>query len=227
MSRDLYSALSGAFGAWRQLEVVANNIANADTTGFKGERVTFEGRGPDGAYARIADGVMDPRDGAPEATGLPTDIALQGEGWLLVQAPGGAPMLTRDGHLHVDAFDGTLQTADGLPVLAEDGPVIVPPDRSVRISDDGTVLLDDGTELTTLRMVTAPAEPAGGNLWRASGPIQDIAPRFVAGALESSNVDAVRAMVELVEAGRSFEQFQKVLQTSDELDARLNEYGRG
>jgi flagellar basal-body rod protein FlgF len=226
MSRDLYSALSGAFGAWRQLEVVANNIANADTTGFKGARVTFEAQGPDGAYARVAGTLVDARSGAARATNTPTDVALQGTGWLVVDG-GGSPLLTRDGHLHVDPMDGTLRTVDGFAVMGDSGPIVAPPGQSVRIDADGLVTADDGTELDRLRVVEAATEPAGGNLFRPLGPLVDAPVTLIPGALESSNVDPVRAMVELVEAGRSFETFQKVLQTSDDLDSRLNEFGRG
>jgi flagellar basal-body rod protein FlgF len=226
VSRDIYAALSGAFGAWRQMETIANNLANANTAGFKAERIAYEATGPEGAYARIAEGWLDPADGAPRPTGEATHVALQGPGWLVVEADG-ASLLTRDGQLHVDPDDGLLRTMSGHAVLGDGGPIVVPPGATVRIAEDGEVATTEGEILGRLTVVEAEAEPLGGNLWRPlSVPVARTA-RLVPGAVEQSNVDPVHAMIQLVEASRAFEQFQKVLQASDELDARLNEITRG
>lgn len=227
MSRDLYSAVSGAFGAMRQLEIVANNIANAQTTGFKRERIAHEATGRDSAYTRIADGLIDQRDGVPTASGNPLDVALKGPGWLLVQDGARGPLLTRDGHLHADPLDGVLRTRSGHPVQGQAGLIVVPPGQTAHVTDDGTVVASEDGAIGRLRVVTAAAEPVGGNLWRPLGALSEREPTVVPGALEASNVDPVISMVELVEAGRAFEMFHKIIQTSDELDARLNDYGRG
>ncbi|HHO51822.1 MAG TPA: flagellar hook-basal body complex protein [Deltaproteobacteria bacterium] len=227
MSRDLYSAVSGAFGAMRQLEVVANNIANAQTTGFKRERVAYEAHGLGSAYTRIADGLIDPRDGVASASGSPLDIALRGPGWLLMQDGARGPVLTRDGHLGVDPVDGVLRARSGHPVQGIAGVIVVPPGQTARITDDGAVIASEDGEIGRLRVVIATAEPLGQNLWRPTSALVDREPTLVAGALEASNVDPVVSMVELVAAGRAFETLHKIIQTSDELDARLNDYGRG
>lgn len=226
MSRELYPALSGGFGAWRQLEIIANNIANAETTGFKAERLVYEATGPGGDYVRIADGMVDQSTGAPMNTHDPLHVALQGPGFLVVEATGELPWLTRDGQLHVDPSDGVLRSLSGHAVQGRNGAIEVPPGETARIDSDGWVLASESGPVGQLRVVTAPVEPVGGNLWRASGPMEDVEPDLVLGALEQSNVDPMRAMVDLIAASRTFEMVQKVLETSDELDARLNEFGR-
>ena len=101
MSRDLYASQSGALGAWRSLEQVANNLANADTTAFKAERVAFRVTGPDGhplgqAYAEATGSTRDERDGAVITDGVATHFALQGKGYFVV-GTGEDQVLTRDG----------------------------------------------------------------------------------------------------------------------------------
>ena len=229
MSRDLYSALSGAFGALRRLDVVANNLANVNTTGFKRERVAFETQGPGQAYARVADGLYDSSDGNLKSTGSPTDVALRGPGWLVIDgAPTvGGPALTRDGNLHVDPVSGLLRGGSGGAVLGQSGPITVPAGETVRIDDDGVVWGSESGPLDTLRVVDAAVEPLGGNLWRPTTALTDRTPNLVPGSLEMSNVQPTVAMVELIEASRTFEMLQNVMRTSDQLDDRLNKFGRG
>lgn len=227
MSQDLYTALSGAYTSMRRLDTVAANLANVSTTGYKAQRLTIETTGGDGAYARIAEGLHDRSDGAVDRTGHPTDVALQGDGWLAVDG-GDRVLLTRDGRIR-PAPDGTLLAPGGQPVLGEAGPIVVPPGETVRIEADGTVQASLSGRLDTLRIVQGPAEPLGGNLWAPTGDLDEADPstyELVPGALEGSNVDPMAAMVELVEASRTFEVFQKAMQASDESDARLNEMGR-
>lgn len=228
MGRDLYSALSGAFGALRRLDVVANNLANVNSTGFKRERMAFEATGPGQAYARVADGMYDQRDGGLTPTGSPLDVALRGTGWFLVDGvPGvGGPVLTRDGHFHVDPSTGVLRNDTGGAVLGTEGPIVVPPGQTVQIDEDGAVRGEDGV-IDTLRVVEAAAEPLGNNLWTSTGTLVDKTGTFVPGALEKSNVEPTVAMVELIQASRTFEMLQNVMRTSDELDSRLNSFGRG
>jgi len=227
MGQELYAALSGAYTSLRRLDTVATNLANANTTAYKGQRLTLEATGADGAYARIAEGLYDHSDGALQSTDHPTDVALQGPGWLAVD-DGDGMLLTRDGRLR-PAPDGTLTAPGGRPVLGQNGTIVVPPGETVRIESDGTVVASESGVLDRLRLVQADASPLGGNLWTPDGPVLD-APEgelaLVPGALEGSNVDPMRAMVELVEASRTFEAFQKAMQASDESDQRLNELGR-
>ncbi len=223
MSRELYPALSGAFGAWRQLEIIANNLANAETTGFKAELLVYESIGEGDAYARISDGMVDQSTGAPMSTDDPLHVALQGPGFLVVGSSTDVPWLTRDGQLHVDPADGTLRTAGNHVVQGEQGAIRVPPGETARIEPDGTVVAGDNV-VGRLRVVTADVEPLGNNLWRPRSPLADQEPSVLPGALEQSNVDPMRSMVDLITASRTFDVVQRVMRTSDELDARLNEF---
>ncbi len=229
MGHELYSALSGAFGALRRMDIVANNLANVTTSGFKRERIAMEATGPDGAYARVADGMYDPRDGTTRSTGNPLDVALQGPGFLVVQdrVAGRGTLLTRDGELRLEPRTGVLQTSTGAALLGTQGPIAVPPGESVRIDEDGRVWASETGLLDQLRVEDAAVEPLGDNLWRPLGPSRDIPPKLVPGALEQSNVQATVSMVELIEASRTFEMLQNVMRTSDQLDDRLNDFTRG
>jgi flagellar basal-body rod protein FlgF len=223
VSRELYAAVSGGSAAWKRLDTVAQNLANASTDGFRGSRVTFEMFDSGAGLVRARDPVADLRDGAVRTTGNAMDVALQGRGWLAVEGPEGT-LLTRDGRLRVSE-SGQLTTSGGLPVQGEDGTIEIPPGEAVRFGDDGTVWAEHSGRLGRLRLVDAQATAAGGNLWRPTGEVTTAAVRVVGGALESSNVDALGAMVELVHASRAFEAFQQAIRGSDELDARLNEKG--
>jgi len=227
MGKDLYAALSGAYTSMRRLDTVAQNLANVSTTGYKGQRLTMEATGKEGAYARIAEGLYDMRDGAVVSTDHPTDVALQGDGWLVLDGGDGV-LLTRDGRLRPDP-EGTLRDPNGRAVMGQAGAIQVPPGETIRIEADGTVVGSASGPYDRLRVVTAEAAPLGGNVWAPQGPTNDIPAgdvHMVPGAVEGSNVDAMQAMVELVEASRTFEAFQKAMQTSDDTDARLNELGR-
>jgi len=227
MGRDLYAALSGAYASMRRLDTVAQNLANVSTTGYKSQRLTTEATGQGGAYARIAEGLYDMQDGAVVRTDHPTDVAVQGEGWLVLDG-GDGPMLTRDGRLRPDP-EGTLRDPNGRAVMGQLGSIQVPHGETVRIEADGTVVGSESGPIDRLRVVAANASPMGGNVWAADGPMTDLSDgevQLVPGAVEGSNVDPMRAMVELVEASRNFEAFQKAMQTSDDTDARLNELGR-
>ncbi len=227
MGSDIYTALSGAYASMRRLDTVAQNLANVSTHGYKSQRLTTESTGKGGAYARIAEGLYDMQDGAVIRTDHPTDVAVQGEGWLVLDDGDGA-MLTRDGRLRPDP-DGTLRDPNGHTVMGQLGAIQVPHGEIIRIEADGTVVGSESGPIDRLRVVAANAAPVGGNVWAPEGPMMDLSEgeiHLVPGAVEGSNVDPMRAMVELVEASRNFEAFQKAMQASDDTDARLNELGR-
>jgi flagellar basal-body rod protein FlgF len=224
MSRDLYAALSGARASLRHLDSIANNLSNTNTAGFKAERITFEMFEEDGeAFSRAVPAARNDRNGALRETGSPTDLGLQGPGWFLVDS-GAGPMLTRDGHFALDP-DGVLVSGSGMPVQGVSGSIVVPAGESLRVDERGVVYGSESGELDRLQLVQGPAEPMGGNLWRPTSELVEASPTVVQGTIEDANVDAMGAMVELIEASRFFEAFQKIIQASDELDARLNELG--
>jgi flagellar basal-body rod protein FlgF len=225
MSRDLYAAFSGASAAWRQLEVVSNNVANANTAGFREARVTFslaagDPQSPIGAAFAQADGIGYSRaDGALIQDGVSTHLALRGDGFFAL-ADG---TYTRDGAFRLDE-KGALVTADGTAVLTDSGPVTLEPGERLGVSVDGLVAGSRNGELGRLKIVSLPdGAPAGSNRWTGTpGNVVEGAVTVIQGAREGSNADPLRGMVELVEASRFFEAQQKAMQASDDMRQRLN-----
>lgn len=227
MSREIYVGLSGASAAWSNFEVIANNVANASTTGFRGQKTFHEVVGPSThalgtVYAMHRSGAFDGRDGATVSDSVPTHLALRGPGFFVVD-DGGRPLLTRDGRFSVDD-QGLLVDASGRQVQGDGGPIELPRGEVVRVEGDGTVFAGD-QEVARLSLVDGPVELVGLNTYRATGPTTGASATVVQGALETSNVDPVSAMIELVQASRLFEAHQKSMQASDELDSRLNQLG--
>jgi len=229
MSRDLYSSVSGASAAWRHLDTISNNLANVSTTGFKGQRVVFELDGPDGhtlgrGQVRTLDGLSNMSDGAVVKTDRDLDLALSGPGFFTVQIDG-QTLLTRDGHFMLDQ-EGQLRTADGGLVMGGGGPIQIPDGETVTFTADGKIIGSESGELDQIQVVTANAKQVGGNYWQAVGATAvNESAVITQGALEGSNVDALRTMAELVEASRYFEVYQKAMAASDEMDQRLNQFG--
>lgn len=227
MSDGMFRSLSGARAMWKTMEVVANNAANVSTTGFQAGRVAFESYGEgehlDEGYAVVATVRPIRRNGPLEATGNPTDVALQGPGYFAVETADSI-LFTRDGSFVV-GNDGVLATREGWPVLGEHGPITVPPGETLRISEDGTVSTADSGELGRLSRMDGALAHAGGNLWRATGPMFDVDTPVAGGHLEGSSVDPMRTMVDLIQASHQFEMLQKAMQTDEEMTTMMNQSG--
>jgi flagellar basal-body rod protein FlgG len=234
MLEGMYTAAAGMAAQQSRLDAVANDLANASTTGYKRVRVAYrdlaytEGA-PGGTTAlRLGSGAAasmigrDDRQGSTQETGEPLDVAIEGPGFIQVKVDG-KTWLTRDGHLQVDA-QGRLATGDGALI---DPPITMPkgttPDQ-VAIAADGTVTAA-GKKVGQIRLVTV-ANPAGldggaDNRFQAtnaSGAVS-AAPRTTtlhAGVLEASNVDMGDAMADLIDAQRSFELASKAIQVADQ-----------
>ncbi|MFN7142302.1 MAG: flagellar hook-basal body protein [Myxococcota bacterium] len=217
MSQDLYAAWAGASAAWRQLEVVSGNVANANTPGYREQRVRFESTLETAGRVRAGAGGHGTTDGALVPDGVPTHLALRGDGFFAL-ADG---TFTRDGAFRLDEA-GTLVTTSGVPVLGESGPVRLAPGETLAVAGDGAVSGSVSGDLGKLRLVRLlGGAPVGGNRWTAAGT-DDADATVVQGAREGSNVDPMRCLVDLVQASRAFEAQQKVMQASDEARARLN-----
>jgi flagellar basal-body rod protein FlgF len=219
VKHDLYTSWSGARAAWQQLELLSNNVSNTDTAGFREQRASFElsGTGPlADASTRMRAVAWSDADGTLRTDDVPTHLALRGPGYFAL-ADG---TYTRDGSFRIDG-EGRLVTAAGVPVLTEGGPVQLAPGESLTVSQDGTVAGSRTGEFGTLVLVQLDnGRPVGGNLWQgAARPTEGTA--VIQGALEGSNVDPMRNMVELIEASRFFEAQQKVMSTSDDMTERL------
>ncbi len=230
MDRLIYLSMSGAKAAMQRQDVLAHNLANASTTGFRAEMASFRAvpvRG-DGAstraYALETTIGYDERGGPVQSTGRELDVAVKGRSWLAVQALDGTEAYTRAGALEVTA-EGTMVGAGGRTVLGDGGPITVPAGAQVDIASDGTVSATVGNGrpqvVGRLKMVTPEGALQRGNdgLFRAADGNDldaDPAARLQAGALEGSNVSAVETMVAMIAAGRQFEQQMKSLQTAEQ-----------
>ena len=244
MSDGIYSALSGAIAQERNLSVVANNIANANTTGFKADRAVFNeiltkvkappALSPSLRYANVADVAIDHQPGSLKLTGRKLDAALQGDGYFTIETPQGE-RYTRSGSFVMD-HEGTLRTLAGHRVMGEAGPVtargieLTIPDntREIAINPDGTIRADE-QEIGKLKLVRFASEPddliKDGLTWfkPANGAMPRAAEATVTveqGFLEDSNCNAVSGMNELIIVTRSFEALQKVIETYRDLDSR-------
>jgi flagellar basal-body rod protein FlgF len=230
MDRLIYLSMSGAKATLQRQDVLAHNLANASTNGFRAEMAAFRAvpvRG-DGAstraYALESTIGHDLRGGPVQTTGRDLDVAMKGNAWLAVQGQDGTEAYTRAGALDIDA-EGQLVTSTGRLVLGDGGPIAVPPGARVDIADDGTVNATVGNgrpqAVGRLKLVT-PGQPlqrgADGLFRAADGNDLDADPnaRLQAGALEGSNVSPVETMVAMIAAARQFEQQMKSLQTAEQ-----------
>ena len=232
MDRLIYLSMAGAKATMQRQEVLANNLANVSTTGFRAELQAFRAvpvRG-DGASTRVyaleSTVGHNEQGGVVQSTGRPLDVAMKGNAWLAVQALDGTEAYTRAGALDVDA-EGNLVTANGLPVQGEGGPITIPAGATPTIAPDGSVSAAVGNAppevIGRLKLVTAEAPLTRGTdgLFRAADG-QDLAAdpnaRLQDGALEGSNVSAVETMVSMISAARQFEQQMKALQGAEQRD---------
>jgi flagellar basal-body rod protein FlgF len=230
MDRMIYLSMSGAKATMQRQDVLANNLANASTTGFRAELQAFRAvpiRG-DGASTRVyaleTTTGYDASAGPITATGRPLDVAMQGNSWLGVQALDGTEAYTRMGSLEVNN-EGTLVTAGGLTVAGDGGPIAVPPGTVPSIAPDGTVSARQANGTTTpigrLKLVTPEAPLVRGNdaLFRSADGEDlpaDATARVQDGALEGSNVNPIENMVSMIAAARQFEAQMKMLQTAEQ-----------
>lgn len=238
MDRLIYTAMTGAKHILEQQATTSHNLANATTTGFRAQidqfrAVPVEGAAlPTRAFVVDATTGSDFRSGAIQHTGRELDVAVQGEGWLAVQAADGTEAYTRNGSLRLDE-NGVLLTRDGLNVLGDGGPLSIPPGRNVAIARDGTVsLVPDGSAATgltavgRLKLVNPPeADLVRGDdgLFRLKdGGAADVDPavNVVSGAVESSNVNVVDEMVNMISLARQFEMHMKLLQNAENNDSK-------
>jgi len=234
MDKLLYIAMTGAKETLRAQAVNSHNLANASTTGFRADLSAFQSRAVMGSgyasrvYATNATTGWDATVGAQVSTGRDLDVAIQGDGFIAVQGPDGREAYTRAGDLRVDP-NGQLLTGTGHPVLAEGAPVSVPPHSSLLIAPDGTISvvpLGQGPETTAnvgrIKLVNpeaAAVERGSDGLFRmrdGTDAPADAAVQLASGVLESSNVNAADAMVNMIELARNFELQVKAMRTAEE-----------
>jgi len=230
MDRLIYLSMSGAKAAMQRQDVLANNLANVSTNGFRAELAAFRAVPVQGSGASTRVYTLEStvgasfEPGAVASTGRSLDVAMKGNAWLAVQGQDGTEAYTRAGALDVDA-QGQLVTKTGLPVLGDGGPISVPANSEVSIAGDGTVSAKAANGRSTtvgrLKLVT-PENPtqlsrsADGLFRAAEGDLSaDATARLQDGALEGSNVSAVETMVAMITAARQFEHQMKLIQTAE------------
>ncbi|RYY65373.1 MAG: flagellar basal-body rod protein FlgF [Comamonadaceae bacterium] len=238
MDRLIYTAASGARALTQRQDGIANNLANANTPGYRSDNVAFRAvpvRGV-GAPTRIvsleASAGFDDASGPIEQTGRNLDVAVMGKGYLAVQAPDGTEAYTRAGALQV-TDQGQLVTSAGLPVNGAAGAINIPVGSTVTIARDGTVsakgAIGPAQTVGQLKLVNPPPadmrKGADGLLRLENGEEApaDATVRVAAGALEGSNVNVVEAMVGMIAAARQFETQMKLLQTAEQNDQRASQ----
>jgi flagellar basal-body rod protein FlgF len=240
--------MTGASQTLEQQATIANNLANTSTTGFRaqlsafrdapllsGEQIGTSDNDVTRTYVMGSTPAADFTPGPIEQTGNPLDLAIQGPGWLAVQAADGNEAYTRAGNLHVSA-DGQLVNASELPVLGNGGPIAVPPGSQVTIGKDGTVsVLGAGDSPNAIAVVDQLrlVNPNPQNLTRGDDGLfrttdgaeaeADPTVQVDQGALEGSNVNPVSAMVDMISNARQYEMQMKMLQMADGNEQSANQ----
>jgi flagellar basal-body rod protein FlgF len=223
----------------RQMDVIANNVANVNTNGFKADRSVFQEylapgarednfmAGRDRRLSHVVDRATfrDYAQGAFEPTKNPLDVAIDGDGFFVVQTPAGE-RYTRDGSFQINN-QGQLVNASGYPVLGTSGPIrFQQTDKEVTIARDGNVTVLEGTaridsvrgKLRVMRFANPQAlQKEGSNLYSGTGGVQDTASVVRQGFVEKSNVNSVLEMSRLMEVNRTYSKIATLLQQQHDL----------
>jgi flagellar basal-body rod protein FlgF len=248
MDKMLYVAMSGAKQNMQALAINANNLANAKTTGFKADLAQARtmqafGEGQPTRVFSMTERVSQNFDsGALLTTGRPLDVAIKGEGWFAVQTPkvtvgalgdfGQGEAYSRQGHLRLTE-NGTLETSNGELVLGDIGPIVLPlPVSNIQVSADGTIMVQpegapssEQVEVGRIKLVTPDVrvlEKGNDGLFRRKdGQVEpgDATVQIQGGALESSNVNPLSEMTDMIALQRQFEMHLKLMKTAEEIDA--------
>jgi flagellar basal-body rod protein FlgF len=235
MDRLVYVAMSGAKETLRAQAANNHNLANANTNGFKADLSAFQtqnvvGAGlPSRAYATNDSSGWDASSGSLDATGRDLDVAVQGPGWIAVQASDGTEAYTRAGDLRIDP-QGNLLTATGNNVLSDNGPITVPAYTSISIGMDGSVsVVPQGQTAATISTVARIklVKPAADQLQRGSDGLfrsttgqqmdGDASVHLKSGTLESSNVNIAETMANMIELARNYEVQVKAMKTAEDM----------
>jgi len=241
MDRLIYTAMTGAKHTLEQQATTSHNLANATTTGFREQINQFRAVPVQGAILPTRTFVVDATTGSNHAsgaiqhTGRELDVAIEGEGWLSVQAADGSEAYTRNGSLKMDE-NGLLLTRDGFAVQSDSGPLSIPPGSSLAVAADGTISqLPEGSQptgLTTigrLKLVNPPAADlvrGDDGLFRLKSgepAVADPAVSLISGALETSNVNVVDAMVNMISLARQFDMQIKLLERAESNDSKASQ----
>ncbi len=240
MDKFAYLAMSGAKETMFAQAKVAQNLANANTTGFRADynrQRTMPVIG-DGFNSRVftmsENAGYNFKQGALITTDNPLDAAIEGSGWFVVQNQDGSEALSRDGNFNISA-SGILETRTGLPLVGDNGPLIFPPIESVEIGVDGTVSVRPlGAPENAIQVIgrlklvnpdTAELKKSENGLFvRKDGEntVGDASVKVRSGAIEGSNVNPVEELTHMIELSRRFEVQIKMLSDAAENDQALD-----
>ncbi len=234
MDRGLYIAMSGAKQILHAQDSNSNNLANANTTGFRADLEQFRsmpmyGQGhPSRVFAMAERPGVNFSAGALHTTGRELDVAIDGDGWIAVQSKDGGEAYTRAGDLHITP-QGQLVTGGGLQVIGNGGPIAIPPQQKIEIDRDGTInVIPQGSNATTLAVIDriklvkpdrTQMEKGTDGLFRdkSGQPAPaDADVKLATGTLEGSNVSTVGEMVEMIELARQFEHQIKMMKAVED-----------
>ncbi len=243
MADAVYQATAGALIQQYRLDILSNNLANVNTVGFKEDRAYFQlleteptalpGGDADEQLpiepVLLGDPILESyvnfSQGSLRQTGNPLDLAIEGDGFFNVQTPEGVKY-TRNGNF-VLGEDGLLMTTGGYPVLGQGGNIQLEAEGAITIDSEGNIE-EDGSTVGSIRVTRFPdsqnLQKVGESLFVAldNGASAMPSQRFeiLQGYVESANVDPVRGMVDMIEALRVFEAYQKILETLDEVNSQ-------
>lgn len=237
MDRMLYVAMTGAKNTMMAQAINNNNLANINTTGFRADLASFQsipvqGAGlPSRVNAVVAGTTVDLSSGPLISTGRNLDVAVKGDGLITVQGPDGNDAYTRAGDLQINGA-GMLTTSAGFPVMGNSGPIAIPPNEKLEIGADGTIsILPIGQTPNSLavidriKLVKAPADQliktndgllqtVNGDRLAADGSVS-----LQSGVIESSNVNGIEALTNMIELSRHYDAQIKLLKTAEDNDA--------
>lgn len=233
MDRLIYTAMTGASHILQQQAAVSENLANNHTPGFRAAINTFRavplvGEGlPTRAFVVDSTAGADFTPGSMQPTGRDLDVAVDGKGWIAVQGADGKEAYTRNGSFQVTT-NGILQTRSGLNVMGDSGPITLPPNTEITIAKDGTISsVPTGTKpagavtIGRIKLTNPPEDQmvrSEDGLFRTrdgSAADADSTVTVVVGNLESSNVNVVESMVNMITLARQFDTQMKMLQAAD------------
>lgn len=242
MDKLLYVAMTGAKENMNAISVRANNLANANTVGFKAdlEQARAMQAFGDGLPTRVFSMTEMPSQnfdsGELKITQNELDVAIKGDGWLTIEDKDGNEAYTRAGNLKINEL-GLLQTASGQNVLGEGGPIELPqPLRKIEIAEDGTVfVVPRGAPANALQEVgrIKLVKPENQDMFkgndglfrRKDGQIAELDPtvQLLSGAVEGSNVNAVAEMTYMINLQRQYELQVKMMKTAEDMDRQHNQ----
>jgi flagellar basal-body rod protein FlgF len=244
MDRLIYTSLSALHAAEARQTATAHNLANASTPGFRRDIAAAQAlwlRGGDAETRAVASEEVlaaDMQAGSVTATGRDLDIALSGDAMLTVQAPNGEEAYTRRGDLQLSS-SGLVTTGDGLPVMGNQGPLILPPADKISIASDGRIMIIPAggdpnlpQEAGRLRLVS----PTGTGVIKGLDGLfrgkdgaalpDDPDAKVMSGQLEGSNVSTTHTLVEMIEASRAWDTQLKLITDARDMDSATAELMR-